>query len=194
MGVQIDLFDVDSISELYKIQEFLSHDSEYLEKNNRGNRMYSSGMKKYFEFLSSDSVISENSLVLLDTPLLPSPKKLVTTTQNGRNRIIVRHAIQNAGYACEINHEHHTFMAKGTSHLYMEGHHIIPLNQQKNFEFSLDCYANIVSLCPNCHRQLHHGIYTDNLPIFEMLYHMRIERLHTSGIDATFSDFREMVT
>ena len=39
----------------------------------------------------------------------------------------------------------------------MEAHHLIPLKFQDDFHYSIDVPANIVSLCPNCHREVHFG-------------------------------------
>ena len=63
-----------------------------------------------------------------------------------------------AEYKCEISPQHITFTSKNTGHFYMEGHHAIPMRHQDKFTKSLDVYANIVCLCPICHRLLHYGI------------------------------------
>ena len=32
------------------------------------------------------------------------------------------------------------------------------LLDEDDFEYSRDCYPNIIVLCPNCHRFMHHGL------------------------------------
>ena len=43
----------------------------------------------------------------------------------------------------------------------MEPHHLIPVSNYKTYyeEYgvNLDCPQNIVCLCPNCHKLIHHG-------------------------------------
>lgn len=39
----------------------------------------------------------------------------------------------------------------------MEPHHLIPLQYHEEFEWSLDVEANVVSLCSECHNQIHYG-------------------------------------
>ena len=67
-------------------------------------------------------------------------------------------SIESAKYECEINSKHKTFTAKSTGMPYMEGHHMLPMKYQDRFKSSLDVYANIICLCPICHRLLHYGV------------------------------------
>ncbi len=40
---------------------------------------------------------------------------------------------------------------------YLEAHHLIPLALQNVITKKLDVIENIFSLCPNCHRAIHHA-------------------------------------
>jgi 5-methylcytosine-specific restriction protein A len=72
----------------------------------------------------------------------------------------------------------------------MEAHHLIPLSTQDYFEYSLDVDANIVCLCPTCHRKLHYGnSIKDDL---KRLYDLRIKRLKQSGIDISFGELLKL--
>ena len=42
---------------------------------------------------------------------------------------------------------------------------LIPMKKQQTFSTSLDVYANVVCLCPVCHRLLHYGL-DDNKKIY----------------------------
>ena len=75
----------------------------------------------------------------------------------------------------------------------MEGHHIIPLRHQEEFNVSLDVYANVICLCPTCHRMLHYARTEDKLDSLNMIYHERADRLATSGIRLSNDDFIELV-
>ncbi len=55
-------------------------------------------------------------------------------------------------YLYKINANHKIFIAERTQQQYMEVHHIISMHLQNKFLCSLDVYANVICLCPICHR------------------------------------------
>lgn len=90
---------------------------------------------------------------------------------------------------CEYNKNHPSFIRKSNSKPYTEAHHLIPLNAQGLDKFkivNLDCEANIVSLCSQCHNQLHYGINIKE--IISKLYTERKELLLKCGIDITLDE------
>jgi 5-methylcytosine-specific restriction protein A len=102
-----------------------------------------------------------------------------------RNAQVVSNALHNADYKCELNCKTELFLRKHSQINYTEGHHLIPLCYQNEFEYSLDVEANVVSLCPNCHRHLHYG---DNIAdMLKELYEARKERLKKCGIEINFA-------
>lgn len=86
-----------------------------------------------------------------ETPLLLSnDKKYKRIYSIGKN------ALKKSGYSCFVDANHETFITdEGVP--YMEAHHLIPFKYQKDFEFSLQVQANLVCLCPLCHRKLHYA-------------------------------------
>ena len=54
---------------------------------------------------------------------------------------------------------------------------MIPFSNQGGFKFSLDVTANIVALCPNCHRLLHNGRKPEKAKEIGTLYAQRKSRL-----------------
>ena len=92
-----------------------------------------------------------------------------------RSAQVVSNALYNADYKCELNCETELFLRKNSQINYTEGHHLIPLCYQNDFEYSLDVEANLVSLCPNCHRHLHYG--DDITELLRSLYELRKVRL-----------------
>ncbi len=66
----------------------------------------------------------------------------------------------------------------------MEAHHLVPLQKQELFKTSLDVDANIVCLCPLCHRKLHYG--KDIREELKKLFDTRKELLEKSGIVISF--------
>jgi len=95
-----------------------------------------------------------------------------------------RRAIIDAGYSCEANKTHESFIRKDGVNTYTEAHHLIPRSFQKEFENSLDVPANIISLCSNCHNCLHHGI--DFELILKKLFDERTERLKAVDLNISY--------
>ncbi|MCM3196507.1 DUF3578 domain-containing protein [Priestia megaterium] len=87
-----------------------------------------------------------------------------------RNASIAREALQEAHYLCEINNKHLTFKSNITNENFVEAHHLIPIKFQNYFSWSLDVPGNIVSLCPNCHRKIHHANKKERKIILKFLY------------------------
>lgn len=84
-------------------------------------------------------------------------------------------------YHCEVDENHITFPTS-TSPNFLEGHHLVRMAAQKNFpSTNLDCIENIVSLCPNCHMQIHHGTKEAKLKIFNKILEKRGEDLKSIG-------------
>lgn len=103
-----------------------------------------------------------------------------------RNRQIALNAIRHAGYCCEINSKHESFIRRNSEYKYMEPHHLIPMSFSDRFENSLDNEANIVSLCSNCHNEIHYG--KDAYKLIEKLYNQRKNVLSQAGIEITFEE------
>lgn len=117
------------------------------------------------------------------------PKDVPKTTEEikeviNRDSKVVENALALAGYVCELDCGVELFIAKDGIHTYTEGHHLIPLSFQKKFAKSLDVEANVISLCPACHRKLHYGINPEKA--LEKLYLKRIDRLKKCGIVLSF--------
>lgn len=62
----------------------------------------------------------------------------------------------------------------------MEAHHLIPMEYYNYFDVSIDVEENIVSLCSNCHREIHHG--KDASVIVKKLYEQRKTCLQKAGM------------
>jgi len=103
-----------------------------------------------------------------------------------RNALLIEKAKKRDNYSCVIDEKHKTFISNLKP--YLEGHHVIPMYQQKNYNFTLDDVNNIVSLCPNCHREIHHS---DNKnKILEKLY--LIQKVYMKNNDIELLEFKKM--
>lgn len=105
------------------------------------------------------------------------------------NPSLGREAIEDSRFRCSVDENHLSFM-KPDGTPYLEVHHLIPLSRQADFKYKLDTKANIIPLCPNCHRMLHHGRIEDIEPILKKLYEQRIELLRQSGLDISFEKLK----
>jgi len=100
-----------------------------------------------------------------------------------RDRFAASNALMRAEFKCEIDPNHLSFLRKSNKKNYTEPHHLIPMSAQESFGNSLDTEANIVSLCSNCHNQIHYGIGSDSL--LKKLYSSRKDDLEKTGISIT---------
>lgn len=96
-------------------------------------------------------------------------------------------------YICEIEkltgNQHKTFNTNREIQ-YMEGHHLIPMKAQRNFENNIDRSDNICCLCPNCHRAIHYGTMEEKKSRLTLLYNEKIEKLKSNDIHI---DFEELI-
>ena len=100
---------------------------------------------------------------------IEKPKELISqTVQRERDPLVRDWVLRAANGVCECCEQDAPFeLGDGTP--YLEVHHIRHLADGGS-----DTVSNTVALCPNCHRELHHGMRKDGL--YENLYE-RISRL-----------------
>lgn len=188
------LYEVQDIEELEIIKTYLYADSDFVALDKRGHQMYSAGFNNYYRFASGKGFADiHNQIKVMDTEVPIGEKQTSTTQVWKRSTIIKTQSIESAGYQCEINSGHTTFTARSTGHPYMEVHHLLPMKLQDKFTKSLDVYANIVCLCPICHRLLHYGITSEQENVLNKIYHDRSDRLGASGITLSRTEFKGLV-
>lgn len=107
-----------------------------------------------------------------------------------RNRVTAMNALIRAKHQCEVDRDHPSFIRRSTGKNYSEPHHLIPLAYQNQFDKSLDVEANIVSLCSNCHNEIHYGKHPDK--IINILYNLRKEELEQAGIPINYTDLKNL--
>lgn len=191
--VKESIYELSTLNQLHEVNEILKLDDEFQALNNRGNHMYSAGLNNYIKFAEGHFFRGwENDSSVMDIILPPSEKEQVTTSRWIRSDIIRIQSIELAQNKCEIDNAHITFTARVDNKPYMEGHHAIPIHYQNEFAHSLDVYANIVCLCPNCHKFLHYGSNGERKRVLSNIYDMRKDRLMVSGIDVSRGDFIDL--
>ena len=195
-----ELFEVESLSKLRELRDILYEDESFIDQNSIGNNMYSVGLNHFVDFLGLEVAAEEGgeferrALTCADIEKLDAPvevPKVLPTVVYGwnRDRVVVEQVLKAAKRKCEIDPVHRTFVTRRNNELYLEGHHLIPLLRQNEFNKSLDVYANIIGLCPNCHRQLHFGKQDEVRDILKPIYDARAARFHRSGLDLSKDEF-----
>ncbi len=188
--VQTDIYEITNLDYLESVRDILYADQEFIELNERGKRMYSAGLNNYIRFASGEDYKDLfGKMETMDIPLKPEAPSIVPRTVWNRSNILRIQTLISADFKCEIDSRHETFIAEKTAKPYMESHHAIPMRQQPHFDNSLDIYANLVCLCPICHRRIHYGLKEDRVSLIRQIYSCRADRLAKSGIVLSQQEF-----
>ena len=191
--VKEDVYEIMDLDYLASVRDILYADSDFIDLNERGKRMYSAGMNNYYKFASGEDFKTISvGIERLDMPIVPERPVVIEQKVWKRSNILRVQVFTFAQYKCEIDSSHNTFIAEGTKRPYMEGHHAIPMKLQDRFKNSLDVYANIVCLCPICHRKIHYGMKNEKEQMLAKIYSDRADRLAESGLSMSKEVFEEM--
>ena len=188
-----NIFSATSMQELETIRIFLDTNDEFITKDSVGHHMYSAAFKHFYNFAGDGCNFFPENMSAMDIAIKKPMRVTVTANQWKRNQIMIFHVIEAAHYMCENNPAHLRVISQRTGKAYMEGHHLIPLKFQSKFDCGLDVYANIVCLCPTCHRMMHFGRDADRKILAESFYEKRNARLAQCGIDISKKEFLELV-
>lgn len=128
-----------------------------------------------------DSFFDEDEVLVPEVkPEKVPSKKETEREQRKRSQKQKSIAKKRASFKCEIDAQHKTFINKSGKN-FIECHHLIPLKYQDEFKYSLDVFANIVCLCPLCHRIIHNAKNSEK-EVAE-IYKKRIKDLKKAGIE-----------
>lgn len=116
-----------------------------------------------------------------------SSDKHIASKRPATNPKLGKSAIRHNKYKCAFASEDqpHTTFLKPDDTPYMEVHHLIPMGQQHCFKNKLDTRANLVPVCPLCHRKLHHGKKSEVAALITTLFNARFDSLSQSGLSVT---------
>ena len=113
-------------------------------------------MRAVLQDLKSGRAVREPSATFIDQySLLQTPNAQpirydINSSAFKRDRLIRNQALARANGACEYCLTPGFVTASGK--IYLETHHIVPLS-----EGGADNLGNVIALCPNHHREAHHG-------------------------------------
>lgn len=132
-------------------------------------------------------------LHLQDGPIVKFEQQSSTTPskRQKRNAAIAKNALITANYECCFDTSHKTFTSYVSKQPYVEAHHVIPMQQEDIYQYSLDVPENIVALCPSCHRKIHLAIFSEKEPMLEHLFKLREEGLKTRGLELDLNQLKE---
>ena len=100
-----------------------------------------------------------------------------------RDASVSKVALDSAGYKCEADESHLTFISNASGQPFMEAHHLIPMEYQDEFTYSIDVPENIISLCPNCHRKIHLSVMEEKSSLLDKFHAERETQLKSRGIE-----------
>ena len=105
---------------------------------------------------TEDNIVKQVDINLLKNKAIninTKPHKVVQKIYTyPRNNTLKNYIKRRSNYSCEMPDCNYMAFTKETGEKYIEIHHIIPLS-----EGGEDSISNTVSLCPNCHRELHYA-------------------------------------
>ena len=178
-----------------KVQKYSDYDKFYtwvinslvdieILKKEKGNYFIADSI--YEDVKSLYSKLSLQSFFFSDETLVCQLDNKTAHERYKRDARLIQQAKQRDNFICQVDNTHKTFISKG--HNYVEGHHIVPMFQQKNFQFGLDDVDNILSLCPTCHREIHSA--DEKVNILGKIFELKKEYMVSNNI--TLNDLEKM--
>ena len=106
--------------------------------------------------------------------------------QNQVSEALKQMAKERSNYHCILEDSEdcaeHYFTSKTENENYVEVHHFIPREFASEFEHTIEILDNYVTLCPCCHRKIHHAIDRERRHMILEIYNQRKDLLEKDGI------------
>src|SRR5699024_2288554 len=131
----------------------------------------------------NDSEVIEYEEISTDTIKRKTKKLIKNTYYYPRNYKEALKSKENSNWSCEYNKSHETFINQINKKPHVEAHHLIPMAAQDLYDTSIDFASNIISLCPTCHRKIHHAVTEDKKEMIKYLFEKREETYKDKNID-----------
>lgn len=171
--------------------------NDFVKLNREKNSFYSATINGYLDYLDQLKVVNADEIkgnpserYKIKLLKKPTRKKLVQTSilQYPRNPHEMLAAKHRSEWKCCYDSDHETFISENEHKNFVEGHHLIPMQHQCDFEYTIDFADNIIPLCPNCHRRIHFAIKQDRNRMLEKFYFERIDDIKVHGIDISIDE------
>ncbi|MFW7525441.1 HNH endonuclease [Vibrio ostreicida] len=111
-----------------------------------------------------------------------------SATRYPRNPSLAAQIIKFSNHQCQYDSSHQSFISASSSQQYVEVHHLIPISYMRDFKYSLDVAANLIVLCPNCHKTVHFGMPEIKRLYLTKFHYERAEDLIQAGIYISLQD------
>lgn len=173
------------------IKKLLSHNIDFLQNAKCSNRFDYKKFKNGYDNNFYGKKDKNRKIQLSDNPRKPKKNKdetIIIHEPFKRDQELIRSIMDDLGSYCYFCSTHSFESKNYIGEKYVEAHHIIPFRYQSQFKNSLDNPANIVLLCPNCHKNIHFGMDRKTL-LLQILDDKRINRLiHALGPTNNFGE------
>lgn len=200
----VSVLNIESIDTVENIERLINT-SNFSRFNQETNRFYSAtfaAFKRYINTIVKEEIeekidqdlnnnLQQRQLNLNEKKLVNKPTKkkkkqyIKGILTYPRNELEMLKAKINSNWQCEISSSHKTFINAQLNKPFVEGHHLIPMHVQDEFDNTIDFADNIVTLCPNCHRKIHYGLKEDKYEMIKLLYSKRKDLYPKYGIEIT---------
>lgn len=189
-GIEYDLYNLPDNKVLkHDLNEMLIQYKLLKSELDRNFYYKENSIDPYEDKVNLDMELSKPTIKnIIDKPVSKPEKRDSSTGQYKRNPNVALNSIIHENYECAISIDHKYFESRRMNENYVEAHHLIPMRYQDDFENSLDVEANVVSLCPVCHKILHHGVLLEIKHLLEILHGKRKERLKQCGLEITIEE------
>ncbi|MGO2205085.1 HNH endonuclease [Staphylococcus xylosus] len=200
-----EILDITTIESVKKLEKLASL-KLFQKLNSNENHFYSATLRSYkayvFNLCEHKEEIESNlenrktdyyaSIKVSENDLIKKPQKRNkvnfnkgTYIRNGKEAYAAK---QKSYWKCEYNPSHKTFTNNINKKPFVEAHHLVPMFVQSYFENTIDFVDNIVILCPNCHRKIHHGLIEERKEMIEKLFEKRKDKYKKYGINITLDE------
>lgn len=142
--------------------------------------IFNNHLDEYFKIEDKDNILAillENKILFKDIFEFALGQKLDGNFVRKRERKNMKQEVlEKYDYKCffdhfateEQDHKAHelNYFRTKKNLTYLEGHHMVQMENSKFFEKDVDILENIIPLCPNCHRKIHNA---DKETVMKML-------------------------
>lgn len=178
---------------------------EFKPFNNKTSRFFSATFSCFNKFLIYENSLAEaqsdemltNDFFYVPTSNNEMSYKLATKPELRKNKSVLTSrgyaysrnpfesltAKSRSDWKCELNGKHTTFISSTDRKPFLEAHHLVPMYVQDKYTNTLDFADNIVPLCPNCHRLVHHSEEKVRKDALAKLYENRKNLYEKHGIN-----------
>lgn len=175
----------ETIDNLKRIQNMPS----FIMVNQQKGRFYNAALEGYFNFVShrNPKIVMRSNKKSDQSKYIPiykAKKEQITSYYFPRDQRFALIAMESNNWQCFFNKKHELFK-KDDGTPYLEAHHIIPMKYYEDFNVSIDQPCNIVPLCPNCHRKIHHAQMHVRYKMIRNLYNRRINDFKRHQLNIT---------